>query len=147
MGLKLIKIRSGFEGRDISYVASVCEFMFGTDFTSEEEIIFPESFEGLPLTHLGYSENYTPEHVKDHDWHHPSRGNGDYCPKEYYPWPGPSPYFPDSIKRIFIPKTVQYISNDFFDKATKELCPYLVIEIDKENPYYEVIDNKIIKKK
>ena len=139
MGLKLTKIRCGFEGKEIKFIASVSETMFGTDFPSEEEIIFPESYDELPLTHLGYWENYT------HDWHHPAQGSGDYYPKEYYPWPCASPYFPRSLKRIFIPKTVQYISKDFFYRATKEWCPNLVIEIDPENKYYKVENNKVIK--
>ena len=38
---------------------------------------------------------------------------------------------------------------DNLDNLVKELKEYGIgsIEIDKENPYYEVIDNKIVEKK
>ena len=147
MALQLILIKKGIEGKEIVTFASVHSVMFSSHFPSEEEIIFPETYQGYPLTHLGYKQDKIDEHVRYHDYHHPAQGYGDVYPTEFFPSKDlVGSYFPDNLKRIFIPKTVKYIASTFFEKIPY-CCPNVIIEIDKENPYYEVIDNKILEKK
>ena len=140
-------IRIGFEGKEIEYVAALDESWVGKKIEFEDELILPETYNEYPLVYIGYREDYNPAHVRYHDYHHPSQGTDGYYPKEYYPTPHNYPAtFPSNLKRIFIPKTVKYICKEFIKKATIEYCPNLVIEIDPENPYYKVVDNKIINK-
>ena len=112
----------------------------------EKEVIIPETYQGYPVTHLGYIQDKTLAHVRDHDYHHPSQGSGDYYPTEYHPSANLfGPEFPITLKKFYIPKTIKEISYNFFEKMKD--APNLVIEIDPENPYFEVINNKIVRKK
>lgn len=140
-------IKKGFEGKEIEYAASLDYSWVGTKIDFEDELILPETFQGYPLVYIGYQQDYTPEHVRDHDWHHPSQGSDGYYPKEYYPKAHNYPAdFPKNLKKIFIPKTVRYICEEFFKDASTKYCPNLVIEVDPENPYLKVVDNKVVRK-
>ena len=144
MNLIFNVIKSGFEGKEFTYFASVSKGFLSTQFP-DDEVIIPETYKGYPVTHLGYVQDKTLAHIRDHDYHHPSQG-GDYYPTEYYPRADLfGPEFPETLKRFFIPKTIKVISSNFFEKMKD--APNSVIEIDPENPYFEVINNKIVRKK
>ncbi len=93
----------------------------------ETEIIFPESFEGKPITHIGYGEKFCEAEERFHDWHHPGQGT-EYVPahyeREYVTF-----RIPQSVTRIFIPKTVK----DVCYCAFKGVDVKRVVEIDPEN--------------
>ena len=146
MNLTYTIIKSGFEGKGFTYFVSISKGFMSTQFPSDEEVIIPESYNGYPVTHLGYVQDKTLAHVRDHDYHHPSQGSGDYYPTEYHPREDLfGPEFPKTLKKFFIPKTISNISYNFFENMNQ--APDLVIEIDPRNPYFEVINNKIVKKK
>ena len=137
-------IKNGFEGQEFTYFASVSKGFLSTQFP-DDEVIIPETYQGYPVTHLGYVQDKTLAHVRDHDYHHPSQGSGDYFPTEYHSREDLfGPEFPSTLKRFFIPKTIKCISNNFFDNMKD--APNLVIEIDPENPYFELINNKVVRK-
>ena len=145
MSLTLSIIKKGFEGKEITLYASLHYIMFYGNFEYKDEIIIPESYKDVPLTHLGYMQDSILAHVRYHDWHHPSQGDGDYYPTEYFPKAQTyGENFPTNLKRIHIPKTVQYISSGFFQYINN--CPNVVIEIDPENPYFKIENNTILKK-
>ena len=145
MNLTYTIIKSGFEGKEFTYFVSITKGFLSTQFPSDKEVIIPETYKGYPVTHLGYVQDKTLAHIRDHDYHHPSQG-GDYYPTEYYPRADLfGPEFPETLKRFFIPKTIKEISYNFFEKMKD--APNLIIEIDPENPYYQVINNQVIRKK
>ena len=146
MNLTYNIIKVGVEGKEFTYFVSITKGFLSTQFPSDEEVIIPETYKGYPVTHLGYIQDKTLAHIRDHDYHHPSQGGGDYYPTEYHVRVSLfGPEFPKTLKRFFIPKTIRCISQNFFENMND--APDLVIEIDLENPYYEVINNKIVQKK
>ena len=145
MNIYISIIKNGYEGKEFTYFASVSKGFMSTQFPGDE-VIIPETYKGYPVTHLGYTQDKTLAHVRDHDYHHPSQGSGDYYPTEYHPREELfGPEIPSNLKRFFIPKTIKYISHSFFSNIND--APNLVIEIDPENPYFEVINNQIVRKK
>lgn len=98
----------------------------------EHEIVFPESFEGKPVTHIGYGEEYCEGEFRYHDWHHPAQG-GDYYP-EHYEISSHSLGIPSTVTRIYIPKSVKRVGYDAFSGFEKPGA----IEIDPENTHIAV---------
>lgn len=95
----------------------------------ESEIVFPESFEGRPVTHIGYGERYQEGQFRYHDWHHPAQG-GDYYPERYEAC-SHSLCIPHTVSRIYIPKTVERVGYDAFSGFENPGA----IEIDPENSH------------
>ena len=106
----------------------------------EDTVIIPEAYEGEPVSFIGYSQDFTPAHLHWHDWHHPGQG-GDWEPDRYgYNYLALS--IPPSVKRVVIPSTVRSICGSAFKG-----CPGVTIEVDPDNPWYTVRDNKLEYKK
>ena len=112
-----------------------------TNITVDEgdtEIIFPEVFEGKPVTHIGYKEKFSEAEERYHDWHHPAQGM-EIVPARYDA-EAVTFCIPKSVTRIFIPASVKEVSYRAFAKVDTRR----VVEIAPENPYIEVRENGYI---
>ncbi len=138
------KLRNGYTGRSnysygSDYTPDVYVVLTSIDYSPEDTVLtipshFPEWEE--PLTHIGYSEHFEEGYEKWVDWHHPSKGC-EYVPARY-DLRDINLKIPPYIKKIVIPETVRRISDTAFADAVD-----VVFEVHPDNPYYEVVDNKI----
>ena len=88
----------------------------------------PASYEGLPVTHIGYEQGYCEAHVEYGDWHHPTHRPDEYIPTRYEAKAAPIA-LPASVKRVVLHRHVALFSR--VDTAEGERK--LVYEIHPEN--------------
>lgn len=116
----------------VSYAISELTVTNITVDEGDTEIVFPEVFEGKPVTHIGYREKFCEAEERYHDWHHPGQG------MEFFPAHYEREYvtfrIPQSVTRIFIPKTVK----DVCYCAFKGVDVKRVVEIDPENTHVKI---------
>lgn len=130
-------LKWGFENMPFSDCVTINNITFDE---GDSVVILPDSFEGKPITYLAYVQDYTPEHERFHDWHHPAQGT-EFVPGKYT-LTSRSIKIPSYVKRFIIPASIRDIGYEglIYTKDT-------VIEVDENNTAYTVKDNKIIDKR
>ncbi len=114
---------------------------------TDEVVVLPSEYEGRPITHFGYKQDFEEKEARWHDWHHPAQGM-DYTPARYYL----SCKFcepPAHVKKVIFPATAKNIFTNIFNTDSvfhPERQYSVLIEIDENNPVYRVEDNKIVLK-
>ena len=132
ISFKFERVRWGYEGRISEEGVSLTSIEVTE---GEDTVIIPESYEGEPVSFIGFSQRFTPAHLHWHDWHHPAQG-ADWEP-DHYGYNYLTLSIPPSVRRLVIPSTVSKIYSSAFDK-----CEGVTIEIDPNNPTYTVRDNR-----
>ena len=126
-----------FDIRTVRYgtVGNEREYLSVTKVEVEEgetEIVFPDSFEGKPVTHIGYIEKFSEAEERYHDWHHPGQGM-EYFPA-HYETESICLRIPKSVTSIVIPACVKDVSFYAFDGIDLKK----IVKIAPENPYIEI---------
>ncbi len=130
---KIGKFRYGYPDKDLEYYVSIYDIEFEEN---DKIVVLPDEFNGEPITHVGYFEEFVEAHEVWCDWHHPSKGS-DWVPDKYqYDYSYVT--VPNHVKMIVLPKTMNRYSHNMF-KGTGEF----VVVVDEENPYYVNEDGKI----
>ena len=65
------KLKWGYEDEKMDEHVCITNVIFSPD---DEIVYLPEKYNGEFVTHVGYTQNYTPAHEHWCDWHHPSKG-------------------------------------------------------------------------
>ena len=123
--MAVIKIGRENEKNEYTYVAAVTAVTLDE---GDESLAFPEEYEGLPVTHIGYEQGYCEAHVEYGDWHHPTHRPDEYIPARYEAKAAPIA-LPASVKRVVLHRHVALFSR--VDTAEGERK--LVYEIHPEN--------------
>ena len=123
---KIERLKWGNDETGFDYCISISKIVFEKD---ETEIVLPSHYEGEPITHVGYVQDYTPAHEHWHDWHHPSQGS-EWVP-EKYSYSGATIFVPKSLKKLIVPATVTNFCDYAFENIDK-----VMIEVDPENTVY-----------
>ena len=131
-------IKVGTEGEELKEVVSIYTII---PEPNEKIITIPSHFEGKPVTHIGYWQGKTDGFLRFHDWHHPSQGYDGYEPAKYYAEKCSLFNIPTGVKKIIIPAEVCSIVTSVCNKAKG-----VTYEISPENKFYEVAENKIVRK-
>lgn len=95
-------IKFGYEGKRISIIVAIKNIIFEE---TDEVVRIPDTFEGRPITHLGYTQDFEPAHEVWCDWHHPSKGS-DYV-EDKYTFKSTSIRVPSHVKKLIFPKTLE----------------------------------------
>ncbi|MBQ8689521.1 MAG: hypothetical protein IJ515_04070 [Clostridia bacterium] len=95
------KIKIGYKGGDYSYVLSIKDIKFDEN---DETVRLPDTYNGEPITHVGYSQTFIPAHEEWADWHHPSKGS-DFVPAKYDKQLNLI-HVPEHVKKIILPSTI-----------------------------------------
>lgn len=129
-------VRCGTVGKESEHLC-VKDIVFEE---GEEVIYIPGTYEGAPITHVGYREEHKEAEERWHDWHHPAQGM-EYIPERYeLEWAEIKT--PTTLKRVVFPKETTNINPCFFDRRKE-----LVFEIDPENEEYGISkEGKITKR-
>ncbi len=129
-------IKLGYEGKKIESTVALRGISFNED---DEIVIIPSEYNGLPVTHIGYRQGGNPAHMRFHDWHHPSQGDGDWMPKKYIATSSFYINIPPRVKKIVFPKTMTHICFNLF-------CPSadITYAIEEGNVECEIQDNKVV---
>jgi|GEM_PF-7097017 len=123
----VVRLQLGREGEPYRYSISVQ----GVTVTPRTRTVrFPARVEGLPITHIGYSQTYVPAHEEPLDPKSPTGGTKTVC-GEYAAKMRPLE-LPKTVKKIYIPATVTDIAPYAFDGVAKDA----VFEVAKGNPRY-----------
>ena len=104
---KMVIIKHGTENKENNYrmIASVgaVELEEG-----DEELRFPETYEGLPVTHIGCDQDYKEACVEHGDWHHSTHRDDTYVPARFCAKHTPI-HLPASVKRVYIPAAAEVL--------------------------------------
>lgn len=119
----VVRLQLGREGEPYRYSISVQ----GVTVTPRTRTVrFPARVEGLPITHIGYSQTYVPAHKERMPSGEEHEVGGEYAAKM-------RPLeLPKAVKKIYIPATVTDIAPYAFDGVAKDA----VFEVAKSNPRY-----------
>jgi len=130
-------LKWGFENMPLSGCVTIKNITFDE---GDSVVRLPDSFEGEPITHLAYVQDYTPEHEHFHDWHHPAQGS-EFVPGKYT-FTSRSIKIPSYVKRFIIPASIREIGYKGLIYTDET-----VIEVDENNMTYTVEGNKIVYKR
>ena len=124
--MTVLQMGNEIKGEEYTYTAAVeaVEFEEG-----DTELRFPEEYEGLPVTHIGYCQGYREGYMEYGDWHHPTHRADEYIPARYYPKNNPI-VLPPQVERVFVSKCVCSVDV----KADEENGHRPIYELDPENP-------------
>ena len=121
--MTVIKQGEGNEKNDDTFFAAVeaVELEEG-----EEELCFPEEYEGLPVTHIGCAQGYKEAHIEYGDWHHPTHRADEYAPARFHVAHTPIE-LPKTVRRVYLHSELEV----FILRAS----PETVFEIHPENKH------------
>ena len=94
--MTLIKEGTENDNNDYRYYAAVEEVILEE---GDEELRFPETYEGLPVTRIGCTQGYKEAHIEYGDWHHPTHRPDEYVPARFFV----------DFKKIFLPPSVKRV--------------------------------------
>ena len=123
--MAVIKIGRVNDQNEYSYAAAVTAVELEE---GDECLSFPEEYEGMPVTHIGYTQGYRDARIEYGDWHHPTHRPDEYIPARYEADASPI-RLPASVKRVALHRNVMHFSR--IDLAEKERR--LVYEVNPEN--------------
>ena len=132
------RIKNGYEGRYMDEYISVSRITFAEGDTVIE---LPATFEGEPITHFGYGQDFEAAHEVWADWHHPGKGS-DWEP-DHYRLKYLTVEFPPQVKKLVIPATVIDICYKVKDALKKGV---IEIEVSPDNPVYAMENGKLVYK-
>ena len=96
--MALLKQGTENKGNDYTVTAAVVSVVFEE---GDEELRFPETYEGLPVTHIGCKQGYREPHIEYGDWHHPTHRGDEYVEGWYF-YEFNRIDVPPSVKRVYV---------------------------------------------
>lgn len=109
---EVVIIKTGYEGKELKDCVAIEDIIFEP---TDEVVRIPSEYNGMKIECVGYRQDVIPEHVRDHDWHHSSQGEGDRVPTEYIAKPILYFYIPETVKKIIFPNTIEAINFNAFN--------------------------------
>jgi len=131
------RIKEGYEGRTMSEYISIEDIVFSDE---DEVVSLPMEYEGEPITHFGYGQDFEKAHEEWADWHHPSKGS-DWVP-DHYSLDYRTVNFPPCVKKLVIPATITDICYKVLGNLKK-----ILVEVSPDNPRYTTENGVLTYKK
>lgn len=105
-------LKQGYADRPLQKVVSLVAIQFEP---CDQVVVVPTEYEGLPVTAIGYRQDFVPAHEHWHDWHHPTAYGSEWRPDEYTLTFGKDIVIPATCKKLVLPKTTDRITWGVFD--------------------------------
>ena len=109
---ELIKV--GYVNKEIKTILAIKDIIFEAD---DEIVTIPTEHDGMKVECVGFKQGFIDEHVRYHDWHHSSQGDGERVPAEYVTEACNYIRIPENVKKIIFPSSIGAISFGAFNHA------------------------------
>ena len=119
-------LKEGYEDKPFTYVASLVSIQFEP---TDTDVVVPSSFDGLPLTHVCFVQDYVPAHEHWHDWHHPTSYGSEWVEGKYSTKSGETIVVPSHVKSLTLPSTVKDVGYHAFRYHSTT-----TVQFSKDNP-------------
>ena len=131
---ELIKV--GREVKELEEVLALKNIIFED---SDDIVILPREYNGRKVTHYGYKQGVIKGHMRFHDWHHSSQGDGEYVEDEYVASSISYLSVPSDVKKIIIPNSADSICMSVFNDYYEEV----ILELEEGITGYKISNGKI----
>ena len=104
-------LKEGYESKPLDYVTVLVSIQFEP---TDTDVVVPGHYEGKPVTHVCYVQDYTPAHEHWHDWHHPTAFGSEWVEGKYSLTSANTIVIPSHVRTLTLPASVRHVGYQAF---------------------------------